>query len=231
MRSGLVCDACTRQIDDQNLTVNDYKLLDVLRVFLNDLGLASRNDENVVDYWKRLNDVRTAKASDRFAVFLCHNVQDKADVRIIRRKLEALGIRTWFDEEQLRPGMAWQVVLEEQIAAIESAAIFVGRSGIGPWQSVEMRAFLSEFVRRRCPVIPVILASAKDIPELPIFLRQLTWVDFRETPDDALSRLVWGITGKRTDKIAKPVRAKRRIKEPKRVVVKSNGNAGKPRLS
>jgi len=165
-----------------------------------------------------------------FAVFLCHNAQDKADVRIIRRKLEALGIRTWFDEEQLRPGMAWQVVLEEQIAAIESAAVFVGRSGIGPWQSVEMRAFLSEFVRRRCPVIPVILANAKDIPELPIFLRQLTWVDFRETPDDALSRLVWGITGKRPDKIAKPARAKRKIKEPKRVIVKSNGNAGKPRI-
>ncbi len=190
MRSGFVCDACMRYIDGHNLTTNDKRLLDVLKMFLNDLGLASRKDENVVDYWKRLSDVRTAKASDKFGVFLCHNAQDKADVRAVRRKLEAFGIRTWFNEEQLRPGMAWQVVLEEQIATIESAAVFVGRSGIGPWQSVEMRAFLSEFVRRRCPVIPVILASAKAIPELPIFLRQLTWVDFRENPDDALTRLV-----------------------------------------
>lgn len=126
MRSGFVCDACMRHLDSHSLTTNDKRLLDVLKTLLNDLGSASRKDENVVDYWKRLSDVRTAKAGDKFAVFLCHNAQDKADVRVVRRKLEALGIRTWFDEEQLRPGMAWQVVLEEQIVTIESAAVFVG---------------------------------------------------------------------------------------------------------
>jgi hypothetical protein len=82
---------------------------------------------------------------------------------------------------------------------------------------VELRAFLSEFVNRRCPVIPVILAGAKTVPELPIFLRQLTWVDFRQNPDDAMARLIWGITGDRPERPTKRTVARRR-----RRIVQSN---------
>ena len=202
MKSGLLCDGCQDYVNKQRLSHDDKRLLDTVYRLLDDLGTASRNEENVVDHWTRLKGIRSKKIKDKFGVFLCHNTKDKPDVRGIRGKLEAAGVRTWFDEEQLRPGTAWQVVLEEQIEAIESAAIFVGRAGIGPWQDLEMRAFLSEFVNRRLPVIPVILASATTIPELPIFLRQLTWVDFRQDEDDAMARLIWGITGK------KPARSK-----------------------
>ncbi|MDP2953249.1 MAG: toll/interleukin-1 receptor domain-containing protein, partial [Chloroflexota bacterium] len=104
-------------------------------------------------------------------------------------------IRTWLDEEQLPPGRAWQDLLEEQIQSVRTAAVFVGRSGVGPWQNIEIRAFLQEFVRRQCPVIPVILPDCTKVPPLPLFLRQLTWVDFRKKTPDPFSLLVWGITG------------------------------------
>ena len=55
-----------------------------------------------------------------------------------------------------------------------SAIVFIGKNGFGPWRQSEIRAFLSEFVNRDCPVIPVILPDAETIPELPIFLRQMT---------------------------------------------------------
>jgi hypothetical protein len=85
--------------------------------------------------------------------------------------------------------------LEEQIQDIGSAAVFVGRSGLGPWQNSELSAFISEFVARRCPVIPVILKSCQAVPQLPLFLRQFTWVDFRKLEPDPIERLIWGITG------------------------------------
>ena len=62
----------------------------------------------------------------------------------------------------------------------------------------EMRAFLSEFAERGCPVIPVLLPEAA-VPELPIFLRGMTWVDLRDQDGDGMERLIWGITGRRPD--------------------------------
>jgi hypothetical protein len=62
---------------------------------------------------------------------------------------------------------------------------------------MELEAFLREFVHRGCPVIPVLLDYAPKEPQLPVFLRGMTWVDFRKTDPEPLENLIWGITGKR----------------------------------
>jgi nucleotide-binding universal stress UspA family protein len=125
-----------------------------------------------------------------FDVFLCHNSQEKEAVRRLNKRLVKLGLRPWLDEEQLLPGRPWQDQLEKHIGEIRSAAVIVGSSGIGPWQNQEMRAFLSEFVQRNCPVIPVLLKTAPSVPDdLPIFLRSFTWVDFRRTRPAPLAHL------------------------------------------
>ena len=103
----------------------------------------------------------------------------------------------WLDEWELRPGLPWQPLLEEQIGTIKSAAVFVGKNGRGPWQDKELEAFMREFVNRGCPVIPVLLSDAPEKPQLPIFLKGMTWVDFRKQDPDPLERLIWGITGER----------------------------------
>lgn len=139
------------------------------------------------------------RASAEFDVFLCHNWADKASVRRIADRLEEQGILPWLDERELPPGQPWQQLLEKQIARIRSAAVFVGAAGVGPWQEQELYGFLREFVSRRSPVIPVLLPDAPDKPELPIFLKAMTWVDFRLQDPEPLSRLIWGITGQRPD--------------------------------
>ena len=106
-----------------------------------------------------------------FDVFLCHNSEDRPAVREIARKLAAEGIKPWLDVEQIPPGTTWQTALEEQINNIKSAAVFVGNSGIGPWQNEEIQAFLSQFIERKCPVIPTILGSATTTPDLPWTLK------------------------------------------------------------
>jgi hypothetical protein len=75
--------------------------------------------------------------------------------------------------------------------------VFVGQGRIGPWQDLELAAFLRQFVKRECPVIPVILPDCKEVPELPAFLEGMTWVDFRKDDPDPMEQLVWGITGER----------------------------------
>lgn len=136
------------------------------------------------------------KNFQRFDVFLCHNSEDKPRVRQIGNALIKRGLRPWLDEWQLPPGRPWQALLEKQIQEINSAAVFVGRSGIGPWQEMELRAFLNQFIKRDCPVIPVVLGNAPKKPALPLFLGELTWVDFRKPTPDPMRQLIWGITGK-----------------------------------
>jgi TIR domain len=120
---------------------------------------------------------------------------DKPAVRMLAQDLRARGVRPWLDENELRPGLPWQQVLEEQIQNIPAAIVVVG-SQVGPWQDQELGAFLRQFVRRRCPVIPVLLPGA-DPPTLPTLLDGMTWVDLGATIPDPLDQLVWGITGRR----------------------------------
>src|SRR5207302_9052 len=129
-----------------------------------------------------------------FDVFLCHNDKDKPEVKRIAEELKKRGIRPWLDIWELRPGLPWQRALEKQIENIKSAAVFVGSNGRGPWQERELEAFIREFVDRECPVIPVVLADAPGKPPLPVFLRGMTWVDFRKGEAEAMEALMWGIT-------------------------------------
>ena len=137
------------------------------------------------------------RAIGDFDVFLCHNNEDKPEVKEIGEKLKERGILPWLDAWELRPGQPWQPFLEQQIWQIKSAAVFVGKDGIGPWQQVELDAFLREFVKRGCPVIPVLLPNASKKPGLPIFLGGMIWVDFRKKNPDPMKQLIWGITGER----------------------------------
>ncbi len=139
--------------------------------------------------------------SDRefsFDVFLCHSSRDKPVVRELGEKLRDLGLRVWLDEWELRPGVPWQEELENAIQTVRAAAILYGPSGTGPWADREMRAFLSEFVDRKAPVIPVLLPGAPTEPKLPLFLKAFTWVDLRGgLTSSGLDRVAWGVTGNR----------------------------------
>jgi len=144
--------------------------------------------------------VREKMERSDYDVFLCYNNKDKKDVKRVGKKLKEFGILPWFDEWELRPGVSWQKSLESQIMSIKSAAVFIGNDGIGPWQDVELNAFLRQFVKRGCPIIPAILKRCNSAPQLPIFLEGMGWVNFRKKKPDPIEQLIWGITGRRVDK-------------------------------
>ncbi len=142
----------------------------------------------------------------QFDVFLCHNSVDKEAVRKIAEQLKyEYKIEPWLDEWELRPGSPWQSELEKQIAHIKSAAVFVGKSGISPWQENEIYSFLLQFEQRKCRIIPVLLPNAPEQPKLPIFLQDRLGVDFRREHrgvyNAPMVMLVSGITGKKPETI------------------------------
>lgn len=165
--------------------------------------VASALEYGVIGYIEKkgdwVNSVRKIieKNFMKFDVFLCHNSEDKQIIKNIGNELKRRGLRPWLDEWELQPGLPWQELVEEQIEDIKSAAVFVGKSGVGPWQTMEIKGLLSEFVKRRCPVIPVILSNVPKKPKLPLFLREMTWIDFRQDEPDPVQQLIWGITGKK----------------------------------
>jgi hypothetical protein len=143
----------------------------------------------------RLYRKRLQKAFD---VFLCHNSEDKREVKSIAAQLKRRGLLPWLDEEEIRPGdNTWHSKIQQDIELIGSCAVIVGRAGIGPWQRREIEAVLQLFVERKHAIIPVILPSCQSVPELPIFLRSFEWVDYRTLDPDRLEQLIWGISGRR----------------------------------
>jgi cold shock CspA family protein len=140
-------------------------------------------------------------AAKHFDVFLCHSKQDKPSVELIAGYLTRKGIQPWLDKWNLIPGDPWQEGIEEALDSCASCAVFIGPSGIGPWQNEEMRVALDRRVQSRVPgfrVIPVLLPGAKnDNGQVPSFLARATWVEFGRTLDDDtdLHRLISGIKG------------------------------------
>jgi len=193
MRSAFLCSSCKTDFDSRKRAKEEKEIFATLMVVLDNLCLASRTGLSLLDYWGDHAD----ESEERFDVFLCHNSKDKDSIRELNTRLKGHKVLTWLDEEQLRPGIPWQDELEAQIQSINTVIVAVGESGTGPWQDVEIRAFLGEFVRRGCPVIPVLLPDCKAIPKLPLFLKQFTWVDLRKSKPDPFKLLLWGVTGKK----------------------------------
>jgi hypothetical protein len=180
MRAAFICDDCRRRFTGtRSLLVDGERLLDLV-------SNASRSGRDVL----HVNIAPARVNAPVFDVFLCHNSEDKPEIRRINGDLKAAGVRTWFDEEQLQPGQIWQAELERQIEQVRAACVFVGPNQRGPWQELEIRAFLSAFVNRACPVIPVLLGGATGAPDLPIFLREMMWVDLRENYSTNIARLI-----------------------------------------
>lgn len=136
----------------------------------------------------------------RYDVFLSHNSADKAAVETLAQQLRQAGLSPFLDRWHLIPGEPWQETLEQALEASHTCAVFLGASGIGPWENEEMRIALEERVRNSAfRVIPILLPGVL-MPvssALPRFLRRLTWVDFRLGLDDAdaFYRFICGIKG------------------------------------
>lgn len=144
----------------------------------------------------------------RYDIFLSYNSRDQAAVHKVHEALKNRGLKPWFDREDLTPGRLWQAEAEKGLKSCRAAAVFIGPSGIGPWENMEVRALLTRAAQEGLPLIPVFLPSAPDKPELPGFLAEFGWVNLRGgITEEGIEELIRGIprTRKRSKPAAKPI--------------------------
>lgn len=138
-------------------------------------------------------------AKNPFDVFVAYNTEDKSLVLRICEQLKRRKLRPWIDTEQVPPGFSFQEAIQRAIPNVNSAAVFIGPSGLGSWQSLELKTLTSQFIERGLAVIPALLPGVPVFPPDLLFLKEFNWVQFFDTGDDlqALDRLEWGITGQK----------------------------------
>jgi hypothetical protein len=149
---------------------------------------------------QRLSAEQEPERNDEgFDIFLAHNSLDKKEVIKLAEQIKLRGLRPWLDIEQIPPGRWFQDVILRAIPKVKSAAIIIGPNGLGKWQILELKTFISRCVDEDIPVIPVLLPGAPALPPNLLFLNELTWVEFSENIEekDELDKLIWGITGQK----------------------------------
>jgi nucleotide-binding universal stress UspA family protein len=206
MRNASICRTCQKRLSKMKLKNDGVEIYTDLRLILDELRKASKDNEDIVSYWEagikkdysKMTEIEKSRFfSKKYDVFLAHNSKDKADVEKICNELRKRGLKPWLDIEQVPPGRIFQDYIEEAIKNISAAAIIIGNHGLGKWQYLELKSFISQCIDRNIPVIPVLLPRVYSLPENLIFLREFSWVSFigdiNETkPYDDLE---WGITG------------------------------------
>jgi len=140
--------------------------------------------------------IRRKPVEPFFDVLLCYKEEDILEVRQIESQLQSAEIHSWkagLSTSSLQLSVLRQ--LDQHLARIWSIAVFVGNNG-GPWEQDIIADLILEFREDHRPVIPVILKSV--LPEgklsLPVYLRKLGRVDFRQEDPEPMKRLLLGIT-------------------------------------
>lgn len=128
--------------------------------------------------------------------FLSYSSPDRQVVLRVAAELARRDCRCFIDQWYLTPGQDWVTELEKALAASRSVAIFLGAGEMGGWQQRERAWALDRYAENSDNffVVPVLLPGCE--PPLG-FLKQLTWIDLREGPEDSvqLDRLAAALRG------------------------------------
>ena len=132
-----------------------------------------------------------------YDVFLSYNSLDGTAVRQVADALRSRGLNCWFDQDQ-RPDVAgFRVWLEKALERSNTVGVFIGPSGIGEYQAVEIDVAINQQINQGRRVIPILLPDTPQ-PELSPFLRRYSWLTFKSglQDDSTLDQLYFMISGR-----------------------------------
>jgi hypothetical protein len=131
-----------------------------------------------------------------FDIFLSYRSSDSTIAEELKGSLESRGVRVWLDKDQIRPGDLFAEALERGLATSRAVALLVtSNSLLSNWVKNEYYRALSLSAEGELQLIALLF----DAVELPGFLKDRSWIDFkREDYDRCVDRLIWpGITGRK----------------------------------
>ncbi len=182
-------DGMARKLGIDTVALNENQAR--LRV-LTELGLSTDQDPLGPPTAEETRRLREKIGRDEFDAFIAYNAEDKAAVQDVCHILRRHGVYPWIDLEQIQPGTWVQDGIQSAIRRVRVAVVFVGPQGLGPWQKLEVSSFIDQCVADQVRVLPVLLPGVHALPEGLLFLRQFSFVLFRESvfETDPLQRLI-----------------------------------------
>jgi hypothetical protein len=169
-------------------TIDSYKVMcaELYEFLEQDDELRSTVGESefgpAIEKLKNLGDTRPKHS--RIDVFISYNSKDKAAVEDWNKLLWNAGIVSWLDDWDIPKFGSWISELEKAIKMANSAAIFIGSSGEGPWQKEEIHAILRQAKHRPMRLGYVLLPGCPDKFDESVFLgnyQRLTFVKTMRT--------------------------------------------------
>ena len=140
-------------------------------------------------------------------VFISYSRQDREFAERLSTELQAAGIRTWTDTQNIQPGANWQQEIENGLLQAD-ALLYVasGQASSSNWIEYEVE----EFLRRKGRVIPIVIDNA-GAESMPLSLQRIQWVDFRGDFQNAFVVLLRGLQELRGTTAVKPVAAQSKL--------------------
>lgn len=114
------------------------------------------------------------------SAFISHSSIDKPFVRRLREDLEASGVTTWLDEDQILPGQSFVERISQGLESNDHVLLVVSKSFLASeWSLWETNASIASVVGGKGNhLIPVLLDDVWE--EVPSLLRDKVYVDFRK---------------------------------------------------
>lgn len=148
--------------------------------------MAAKTWPNIADLSQALSRARQLKqmrhlfmiAERPLKVFLCHGKEDKPSVRSLHNRLQAMGIQSWLDEEQLLPGQDWKFEILRNIRQADIVIVCLSKKSVEKTGVVqkEIREALDAADERPDGVVFLIPARLEEC-DVPDRLRGKQWVD------------------------------------------------------
>ncbi len=134
---------------------------------------------------------------------LCHLPADLEAAKALATDLKKRGVRL-FETANLESD------LEAIVDGVRGVAVLVGEAGEPVWEHACQRACLELFAGERLPLIPVLLAGAREKPELPRSMSWAPWVDISGGLDAASCE---ALEGSAFEPRARPIRVSKDVAE------------------
>lgn len=121
-------------------------------------------------------------------VFLSHSSKDKSAVRQLADKLEGNGYTVWLDELEIDVGDSIPHHLARGLQESEFVAVWLTQNAVSSgWVTREWQAkVFQEITAKKVAVLPLL---AEDC-DVPLFLAEKQFADFRTSFDDGLAQLL-----------------------------------------
>lgn len=114
-------------------------------------------------------------------VFLCHSSNDKLQVRDLYKRLVSDGYDAWLDEEKIKPGQKWNLVINDAVRTSDIVIVCLSRGSISKTGYVQKEIRIALDAADEHPDNAIFLIPARlEECDVPPRLRIWQWVDLFE---------------------------------------------------